>query len=146
MPISQAISWYLVLRPQGSHALMDQVWKVASFYGVWALYNRFIQGVRMEMAYITMGLLAWAAHSHSQRGSIAGTVLVLLNYLMAFGIIVSYSAHDMAEKGKKRTDKLALTWAHTFKAYVCSNLAMWGLVLVRLIQQPNPLRSMLHAD
>ncbi|GKY99792.1 hypothetical protein MPSEU_000933000 [Mayamaea pseudoterrestris] len=136
MPASQAVAWYLVLRQR---PLLAQVWKIALFYCIWALHNKYADGVTQELGQYSMGLLALAAYFNHRRASIAATVLVLINYLLALGIILSLTAHDMAMKSKNRDDWLGMTWAHTFQLYVLSNLALWTLVLVELMQQPTPL-------
>ena len=134
MPLSQAIAWYMVLQLR---PLLPQVFRIALFYCVWALYNKYFGGIPQELGHISMGLLALAAYTNHRRGSIAATALVLINYLLALGIIVTYSAHDLSTKMKKRDDWLGHSWAYTFQLYVLSNLALWTLVLVELVQQPS---------
>jgi hypothetical protein len=134
MPLSQAVAWYMILRQR---PLLAQVWKIAAFYCVWALYNKYLGGIPQELGHVSMGLLALAAYFNHRKASIAATALVLINYLAALGIIASLTAHDMSTKMKKRDDWLGITWAHTFQLYVLSNLALWTLVLVELVQQPS---------
>jgi hypothetical protein len=138
MPLSQAVAWYMILHQR---PLLAQVWKIAAFYCIWALYNRYFGGIPQELGHISMGVLAVAAYSNHRRASIAGTALVLINYLLALGIIVTYTAHDLAINSKKRDDWLGMTWAHTFQLYVLSNLALWTMVMVELVQQSSATES-----
>ena len=134
MPLSQAVAWYMILQMR---PLLPQVFRIALFYCVWALYNKYFGGIPQELGHISMGLLALAAYANHRRASIAATALVLINYVLALGIIATYTAHDLSKTMKKREDVLGLTWAHTFQLYVLSNLALWSLVLVELVQQPS---------
>ena len=95
------------------------------------------------MGHYSMGLLAFAAYKNNRRASIAATILVLLNYLLALGIIVTMTADDLASKAKKRDDLFGMAWAHTFQVYVLSNLALWTFVLVELVHSPSEAYSVI---
>jgi hypothetical protein len=131
MPASQAVAWHMILRQR---PLLAQVWKISLFYCLWALWNRYGTGAQ-ELGHFSMGLLTLAAYYNHRRAAIAATTLVLLNFLVALGIVVTWTTHDIAAKMKKRDDGLAMTWAHMFQLYVLSNLALWTMVLVELVQQ-----------
>lgn len=129
MPLSQAVAWYMVLREV---PLLAQVWKIALFHCLWALYNRFSGALPNEMGHLTMGFMAWTAYFHHPRAALAGAALVLLNFALAMGAIISMTTKDMALKVKQRDDSLGMLWARTFQVYVASNLALWARVLSEL--------------
>lgn len=67
MPISQAISWYMILR----HPLFQSVSFIAAFYCVWALYNNCIAR-SPDLGVISMGILAVTSHLRHRRGRSLG--------------------------------------------------------------------------
>jgi hypothetical protein len=129
MPISQALAWFFVLSPRFN--LNKSVTEIASFYCAWALYKRFVLGDSMEFGYITMGLLAIAAHLENKKLSIAATALVLANFgVFAFSIF-TMSAEDLAQGAKGSTSEEAIVWAYVFKAYFLSSMCFWSTVLFK---------------
>lgn len=135
MPLSQAASWMLILKQRPS--LFAAVWKVALFYCIWALYNKYFAGNDSELGQYSMGMLAIAAFLQHREFSMCGNVVVLLNYCVAFYIAFSRSIHELAIDAKGSDNLSAITWAYIFRVYVLSNLAMWSMVLLKFIKLPS---------
>jgi hypothetical protein len=130
MPLSQAVSWYLVL----NQPLLPSLSKISTFYCAWALYKKIAQGDQKELGHISMGILAVTSYSGKRYASLAGTVLVLANFLLPAYYVFSWSVEKVAEKLKKDVTNKTIKWAYIFKAYFVSNLALWGMVCYKLSQ------------
>jgi hypothetical protein len=128
MPISQAVSWYMV----SNQPLYPAVSKISTFYCLWALYNKYLAGQKEELGHISMGLLAVATFMKKKNVSIAANVLVLANFLLpAYYVVLSWSAKKVALKVKKSDTDQAILWAYIFKAYFISNIFLWSTVLYK---------------
>jgi hypothetical protein len=127
MPISQAVSWYLILE----HPLYASVWKIAAFYCVWALYNRFFVAPQ-ELGQFSMGFLAVAAYLERKNVSIVGAIFVLLNFAVPAYYVLSWSPSKLARNVKKSDTQLAIIWAYIFKLYFISNFCLWSMVLHKI--------------
>lgn len=129
MPISQAVSWYLVLY----QPLYPSVLKISTFYCLWALYNKYLAGQKEELGHISMGMLAVATFLEKRNFSIAANVLVLANFLLPSYFVLSWSAKKVATTIKKSDTDQAILWAYVFKAYFVSSICLWGTVLYKFI-------------
>jgi hypothetical protein len=127
MPISQAVSWYFVLK----RPLYASVLKIASFYCAWALYIR-IFVTSKEMNQFPLGFLAVGAYLERKNLAVAGTIIELVIYVVVFFLVFSLSASELALKHKKEDTPLAICWAYVFKLYSLSNICLWCLVLHKL--------------
>jgi hypothetical protein len=128
MPISQAVSWYMVL----NQPLYRSVFAIALFYCLWALYNRFLAGVTQELGQYSMGLAALATWYKSRPLSMAAACLVLLNFgVPAYYILWKWDATEVAKMIKNDTSELAIVWARVFKAYFVSSIALWITILYK---------------
>ena len=126
MPVSQVVAWLLVLKKE----LFDSVWKISTFYCLWAVYNRVFVAPQ-ELGYISMGFLAVAAYFRNKHASLAGTGLVIANFLIPAMIIFGSSAAELAKLVKDTDSELGILWAYVFKLYFVSNLLLWSWVFCK---------------
>jgi hypothetical protein len=135
MPISNAASWYLIVSaPRGDEAtaLLQNVWKIATFYMLWALYNRYLGGRPQELGQVSMGLMALAAVLQKKYPSMAACGLVILNFGVVVPLLISNGPTGWAKLVYKDTSPLTIVWAYTFTAYILSNVCLWSYVMYRL--------------
>jgi FtsH-binding integral membrane protein len=141
MPISNAASWWFITKShRGDQAsgLLQVVWKVAFFYMLWALYNKYLGGRPQELGHISMGLMAAAAYFQKKYFSMAACGLVVLNFGVVIPLIFSKGPAGLAKMIQKEKTALSMTWAVIFCAYIFSNFALWSFVLYRLYQEVVP--------
>jgi hypothetical protein len=139
MPLSQTVSWTLVLRQAGGpasspHHFYPTIGGVAFFYCAWALYNRYLGGVPQELGQFSMGIMVLACYTERRLYCLAACTLIMLNYLAPLGLVVPLSAEQMARQFKKDTRSIAIVWAYIFKLYLLSNLALWSTVFYQIYQ------------
>jgi hypothetical protein len=135
MPISNVTCWFwIVSAPRGDSAtaLLHRVWKVAAFYMLWALYNKYLGGRPQELGHVSMGLMALAAFFQRKYPSMAACGLVILNFSVLVPILFSKGPRGMASLLYKDTSPLTMAWAYTFIAYILSNVCLWCYVMYRL--------------
>lgn len=135
MPISNVTSWFLVVSaPRGDSAtvLLQRVWKIATFYMLWALYNKYLGGRPQELGHVSMGLMALAAVFQKKYLSMVACAIVILNFAVVIPIIVSNGPKGLAKLLYKDTSPLTMMWAYTFVAYILSNVCLWCYVMYRL--------------
>lgn len=135
MPISQAVSWTLVLQqgPPNYPVLAG----VAGFYCAWALYNRYLNGIPQELGQYSMGCMVIAGLCQHRFASLAACGLILLNFGAALGLVGLWNAETLARRIKKDTRRISIVWAYIFKLYLISNLALWSTVFYKIyIDQP----------
>ncbi|KAG7359473.1 hypothetical protein IV203_034571 [Nitzschia inconspicua] len=139
MPISNGVSWYLICKksPGGdqAYALLQNVWKIALFYMVWALYNKYLNGRPQELGHISTGLLALTAYFQKKYLAMGACGLVVLNFAVVIPVIINKGPGGMAKLVYKEVTALSLTWAYIFIAYILSNVVLWSFVLYRLYQE-----------
>jgi hypothetical protein len=135
MPISQVVSWYLILRNDEVGTFYRSICSIATFYSVWAIYNIITQRIG-DLGVLTMAFLAVASYLEKRNWSIVGTALVWINYaLPSIFVLILWNAKKTAKLMKNDTSQTGIGWAYIFKAYCASNLALWGLVLYRLTKE-----------
>jgi hypothetical protein len=135
MPISNITSWVLIVSsPRGDSAavLLERVWKIATFYMLWALYNKYLGGRPQELGHVSMGLMAITAFFRMKYPSMAACALVILNFAVVVPIIVSNGPKGLAKLLYKDTSALTMVWAYTFVMYILSNVCLWCYVMYRL--------------
>jgi hypothetical protein len=149
MPVSNAVSWYLVVMaaatPTGSSnggagpattsligPLFQSVWKVATFYMIWALYNKYLGGRPQEMGHISMGLMALTAFFERRYLSMGACGLVILNFAVIIPFVISKGPTGLAKAVYNDTSTITMSWAYTFILYTLSNLGLWSYVMYRL--------------
>jgi hypothetical protein len=129
MPVSQAVAWWLVFR---GDSLFESVFKIASFYCLWALYNRYVAGLTKEKGHISQGILALTSYFNLRNYSILAALLVILNFAAGLGICLQHGPRGLAKFKHKSTTGLPLLWALILIAYMMSNIALWSNVAHRL--------------
>lgn len=138
MPISNGVAWYLIHfnSPRGdqAYALLQNVWKIAAFYMVWALYNKYLGGRPQELGHISTGMLAITAYLQKKHLAMGACGLVILNFAVVIPVILSKGPGGMAKLIYKEKTALSMTWAYIFSAYILSNVILWSYVLYRLYQ------------
>jgi hypothetical protein len=132
MPISNVASWYLFVSAAPGNALLQRVWKVAAFYTVWALYNRYLGGRAQELGHFSMGLMALAAFLNRKYPSMAACGLVILNFAVVIPIVLSNGPKGLAKLLYNDTSPLTMAWAYTFVSYLLSNVCLWSYLMYRL--------------
>ena len=125
MPISQAVCWYLVLHDE-KFMIFDSIFYMASFYCLWAIYNRLFVTPR-ELGFISTGVLAAGGYLQDRTISMVGLILVEANFAIPASQILGWRASQLAHVVKK--DDKAVLWAHIFKLYFISNMLLWSVVL-----------------
>lgn len=134
MPISQGASWYLIIK----ESLYPSIFKIAVFYAVWALYNRFFLGATLEMGHYSMGVMAVCSYFQKRPISIMACVLVLVNFLaFAYWILLAMGPRELAAVFKHDAATLGIIWAWTFKAYFLSQISLWSFILWKLYKEPS---------
>jgi len=132
LPLSQSVSWYLVL---SDRPLYQSVWRISLFYAFWALYNVLGQGEKRELGHITMGLLSLTTYFEKRIPSIGATGLVMAHYaLAAYYLVFVMSAEKVAREVKGTASPETIRWAYIFKTYLVSNIALYGTILYKLIK------------
>jgi hypothetical protein len=158
MPLSQCVAWYLVgfdTPGAGRYSatyttLLDSAaWSpsvrlihfyrvvcgIASFYCLWALYNRYLGGAVQELGHFTMGSVALATYFNHWTASMVTSTLVLLNFLLpSYFILWKWNAATLAETVKEDSSSLGIIWACTFKLYFVSQILLWSTILYKFHQ------------
>jgi hypothetical protein len=122
MFLSQVVSWQWVLKLP----LYTSVYRLSVFYFLWALYNRYMGGQVHELGHFSFALMAAAAYFEKPRFCMAASLLVFVQYAVAFYLCFSVSASSWALGIHGETTRMAVLWAWAFRAYVISNLGLWG--------------------
>ena len=130
MPISQVVSWYLVLSDQRP-PLYTAIFRISSFYCAWAIYNRFFVAPQ-ELGYISMGCLIVASYFEKRTWSMAAVALILVNFILPAFMIFPASAAELAMAVKNDDSQLGMVWAWVFKLYFVSHISLWCLVFSKL--------------
>lgn len=127
MPVSQAVSWNMILTQE----LYPSLFKLACFYGSWAIFNVVTGG--KDLAFISFGLLALAVHLKNHKFIFAASSLVLINYALPCFFVLRWSAAKLARVIKNSDDSsLSLIWGYMYKLYFVSNLFLWALVVYKV--------------
>ena len=133
MPLTQAVSWYLILFRSEGMSLFDCVWKVAAFYCGWALVNKYVAGRDEELGYFPFGLLAIMSFLRFRLGSLVATFIVWAFFVAAMYFL--FSAFDSQEaiaiEFKGNSGRLSIAWVYTLQAYGFSNVLLWLTVFYK---------------
>ena len=151
MPLSQCVAWYFVMDIRGisrnaaAYTTLEQahspllynlyqvVCRIASFYCLWALYNRYIGGAVQELGQFSMGATALATYCQNWTASMITSLLVLLNFLLpSYFILWKWDAATLAETVKQDSSALGMVWAYIFKVYFVSQILLWCTILSKL--------------
>jgi hypothetical protein len=127
MPVSQAVSWHMILTQE----LYPTLFKLSCFYGSWAIYNVVTGG--KDLAFVSFGLLASAVHVKNHKFVFAASSLVFVNYALPFVFVARWSAAKLAKVIKKADEgTLALMWGYIYKLYFVSNICLWVFVIYKV--------------
>lgn len=143
MVASNVVAWRSVSTSSSYPSLSilrSAVWKIALFYTLWALYNKYLGGRSKELGHISFGLLMLSclgtAHlvgnnrsaSFTKIPLLASCGLVVLNFAVVIPLIVlAGGPKGIAKKiWDGDTSKLAVLWGYTFTAYIVSNVVLWS--------------------
>ena len=135
MAVSNAVSWYLIVEESSYlSGLSSAVWKIALFYTLWALFNRYLAGRTKELGHFSFGPLFLLSLDMAKDGLLSGTKiplliacgLVVLNFAVVLPLIASVGTPgDFAKKMFKSDEPLVVLWGYAFCAYILSNVALW---------------------
>lgn len=158
MPLSQCIAWYMVAfdtprttrTPPTYTTLLESsssppsarlihfyqvVCGIASFYCLWALYNRYLGGAVQELGHFSMGSVAVATYFQHLIASMMASTLVILNFLLpSYFILWHWNAATLAETVKGNTSTLGIAWAYVFKMYFVSQILLWSTILYKFLR------------
>jgi len=142
MAVSNAAAWYLVKMESGSSVstLRSSVWKIALFYTLWALYNRYPGGREGELGHFSFGLLVASClatqflcgpdipEKATRIPLMLSCGLVTLNFSVVLPMILSMGGPkafaEMVWAGEPASG-LLLVWTYTFLLYIASNMVLW---------------------
>ena len=134
MATSNAVAWHLVLEESSLSELSSVVWKIALFYTLWALFNKYLAGRSKELGHVSFGLLCLSSLA-TPDGPLSMTKipllfscgLVVLNFAVVLPLIASVGTPGaFAKKMWKADDTLVVLWGYAFSAYIVSNVALWS--------------------
>mmetsp|Transcript_8554 Transcript_8554/g.17852 ORF Transcript_8554/g.17852 Transcript_8554/m.17852 type:complete len:195 (+) Transcript_8554:213-797(+) len=161
--VSNIASWHMVLASLGaatsSKALRASVWKIATFYTLWALYNRYPGGRSGELGQYSFGLLAVTClltkyvlgSSRTEGGGqtpnkaiatkiplVLACLVVAWNFSIVVPLIVSSGgpAGFAAKVWEGDTSALAVFWGYCFLAHMASNICLWSFACYRFFELP----------
>ena len=135
MPVSQFCAWALVIgKAIGSVTmpLLDIVGGLCTFYGLWALKNRFFSNP-LERAYYPfaigcVGCFYFGENTTGRVVAAVGSLGVFLAFAIASTRVLVWPAPKLAYIAKK-----TLLWARIDKPYFVSSLLFWPVVIVLLL-------------
>jgi hypothetical protein len=163
MAASNAVAWHMVSRsttPASASAsssspspaslcdLRSAVWKIALFYLLWALYNRYLGGRKQELGQVSFGILLLTCLLTARFGNGSNTGngngssnngtriplvlacgLVALNYAAVIPLIAMAGGPNAFAgrvwKVRNNTDPRIAVWGIGFATYIVSSLVLW---------------------
>mmetsp|Transcript_19182 Transcript_19182/g.47749 ORF Transcript_19182/g.47749 Transcript_19182/m.47749 type:complete len:192 (+) Transcript_19182:78-653(+) len=141
MAASNGVAWKFVSKaPRMSLSkLRSYVWKIALFYTLWALYNRYLGGRPAELGHVSFGILLLAclgtAHFCNDNTKQAFTriplvlscVLVDFNYGVVLPTIIKSGPTGIAKLVWEDANPfLVNVWGFVFSAYIVSSVVLWA--------------------
>lgn len=146
MAVSNAVSWHLVLEQSSSSLseLRSVVWKIALFYTLWALYNRYLAGRNKELGHYSFSLFTAAclespADPFSDRKIplILTCGMVIINFAGVLPLMASMGGiRTFAKKMHRSDSKIVIVWGYIFAAYIASNTALWSYCCYLFFKYP----------
>ena len=146
MAASNAVAWHMVSKssptsPASLSDLRSAVWKIALFYTLWALYNRYLGGRKQELGHVSFGILLLTCLLTARFGSgssngiatriplVLSCGLVTLNYAVVLPLI-AMAGSPSAFAGKvwkvrNSDDPMIAFWGIGFTAYIVSSVVLW---------------------
>ncbi len=149
MGVSNAVSWHLVLKESSSSLiqLRTVVWKIALFYTLWALYNRYLARKKAERGHYSFSLFT-AACIENPLDSFQTKIpllltcgLVLINFAVVLPLMASMGgvekfAKKVHRKAHKKDSMLVVVWGYTSAVYIASNTALWSYCFYLILNYP----------
>lgn len=142
MPLSQSLAWYALFKGSAKEDPLTVYFQVvgmaASFYCLWALYKKFVEGDTRELGHISMGLTALGCMLERQNFVLGSIALVVVNFAVptfAYGVLWM-PARQLARAVKKTDAKEGIVWAYIFKLYLVSSMCFWSYAGYLIYQAP----------
>ena len=142
---SNAVAWQAVLAESSSSLaeLRSVVWKIALFYTLWALYNRYLAGLKKELGHYSFALLT-AASLETPLDSLESKIpimfagmLVLVNFAGVLPLMASMGGiQSFAKKIQRSDSKMVLVWGYVFAIYIVSNTVLWSYCCYLFYKHP----------
>jgi len=143
MVLSNAVAWHEIVAESSSwlSELRSVVWKIALFYTLWALYNRYLAGRKQELGHYSFGLLTAASLVNpidfTKIPLLLSCGLVLVNFAGVIPLILSMGGIQAFAKKIHRSDsKMVIVWGYVFAAYIVSNTALWSYCCYLFYKMP----------
>lgn len=145
MGVSNAFSWYMVLEESSSSLseLRSVVGKIALFYTLWALYNRYPGRRKTELGHYSFSLFTAACienplDSFNTKIPLFLTCgLVVINFAGVLPLMASMGGvQKFAKKIHRNDSKIILVWGYVFAVYVASNTALWSYCFYLFLKYP----------
>lgn len=146
MGVSNAVSWHLILKESSSSLsqLRSVVWKIALFYTLWALYNRYLARRKAELGHHSFALFTAACIEnpldsfHTKIPLLLTCGLILINFAGVFPLMAYLGGiQKFAKKAhRKDTSKMVVVWGYTYAVYVASNVALWSYCFYLFLNYP----------
>mmetsp|Transcript_19457 Transcript_19457/g.40013 ORF Transcript_19457/g.40013 Transcript_19457/m.40013 type:complete len:173 (+) Transcript_19457:147-665(+) len=145
MVASNAVAWHEILAQSSSSLseLRSVVCKIALFYTLWALYNRYPAGRKQELGHYSFSLLTAACLENpldSMNTKIAlflSVGLVLINFAGVLPLMSSMGGvKSFAKKIHRSDSKIVIVWGYIFAAYIVSNTALWSYCSYLFYKKP----------
>ena len=144
MAASNSVSWYMIYKSSSSSlsVLRSVVWKIALFYVLWALYNRYPGGRDGELGHFSFGILVltclgtayFVDETNNTTKQLWTRVplaiacgLVVLNFSIVVPMIVSSGGpFGIARLIWNEESLLVNVWGLAFLFYIASNVILWS--------------------
>lgn len=142
MVLSNAASWHMVTKSASEiSSLQSSVWKIALFYTLWALFNKYLGGRPQELGHVSFGLLMLSclvSTTKTKAHLLLSCGLVVLNFAVVLPLIAQSKGPAGFAKAvwKGDTSTLAVVWGYVFSSYILSNIGLWSYVLVKFYSLP----------
>lgn len=140
MGASNGVAWHMVKSSSSSlPVLRSAVWKIALFYTLWALYNRYLGGRDGELGHFSFGCLTLVcigtAHLPDEANRpaltriplVAACGIVTLNFCTVIPLLFKVGGpFELAKLIWNDDSTLVHGWSYGFTAYIVSNQILWS--------------------
>lgn len=135
MAVTNAVAWHEILAQSSSSLseLRSVVWKIALFYTLWALYNRYLAGRKQELGHFSFALLTCACLEspldslNTKIPLLFTSALVMINFAGVLPLMSKIGGiKSFAKKVHRSDSKMVIVWGYVFASYIASNTALWS--------------------
>lgn len=141
MAASNGVAWKIVSKaPRMSLSkLRSYVWKIALFYTLWALYNRYLGGRPRELGHVSFGILVLTClgtarfcntntkEAFTRIPLVLSCLLVDFNFGVVLPMIIKSGPFGIAKLVWEDANTfLVNVWGCVFSAYIMSNVVLWA--------------------